>query len=743
MARTIMELFRSNDSYKYGTPYSEVKSDKETLIEQEISGIRIKSLVELNNPLIYGNEATRIALRSTPLLETMKTNTTGENAGGGLLGGKISQARNFVNDKLGIPAGLIPSTVGDKIIELRKSKIKDNAEKAGLESADSQTPITPEGFGPNGSDVGKFLKQTGGGNPTTIGKQALGKGIGLLKDKVRKGLFGGPQSIGEAAGDDNAEKIKEYSNKNPYTKILKDVRDYKREGGYQELTDYENESPIKFANASDSQVDLRKVSPAYAVSRGGIMRFGNTEYAFEAKDLKENKKLKTQYSSESPYATHYNNEGKGKLVEGSKANQSLGELYGLNNLGDNINTVSVADDYSLDENDAFIKVGDKVHHDLIPLWFRRKGGTKPIAFRAIISGLTESSSPSWSSQKFLGNPYSFYLYEGIERNISFNLKVAAASPVELANIWERLKVLTSYTYPTIKNGLSNPPIIEFRLGSMYSNRTSFIETLQYTIPDEGNWETNGDVVGYLPKIVDISMTLKFIEQEGDEQQVYDFNLSKAAVKKINEQREVNFSTKEQINSNGTVNRAKPIKITVKKQASVLGISDMKPKVLKSTDPNVPAQTPASSETATEDIKTESAQSSASTTLDGKTPIQAAKEEEKKSNMTRLQSKTFTSLKVRRGERIKVEIIPKSKLPYYAKQESLDNPGWVYVKSEGPHKTTGQNTYVFEEISTMGVRYELMYGSGTIPTDPTPRELAMDRATGVDMRSKKERMQGKR
>jgi len=711
MSRTIMELFHSS-----GLKES-VKADKETFIEQEISGIRIKSLVELNNPLIYGNEATRIALRTTPTLDAIKKNTTSVDGGGGLIGGAITDARNFVNDKLGIPSALTPSKVSDKVIELRADK---------KSKTNSQTPITQDSYGPNGSLVGKFLKDTGGGNPTTIGKQALGKGIGLLKDKAREGLFGGPQSIGEAAGDDNAEKIKEYSNTNPYTKILKDVRNYKNEGGYQEFKDYENESPIKFANASDSQVDLRKVSPAYAVSRGGLMRFGNTEYAFEPNTIKESKKLKTQYSSETPYATRYNSEGKGELVKGSKAEESLGELYGLNNLGDNINTISVADDYSLDENDAFIKVGTDTYKDLIPLWFRRKGGTKPIAFRAIISGLTESSTPSWSGQKFLGNPYSFYLYEGVERSISFNLKVAAASPIELANIWERLKVLTTYTYPTIKNGLSNPPIIEFRLGSMYNNRTSFIETLQYTIPDEGNWETDGEVVGYLPKIVDISMTLKFIEQEGAEQRVYDFNLSKAAVDKINQQREVNFSTKEQINSNGTYNRAKPMKVTIKKQASGLGISDTKPTILKSVNPNVPSQTPPSSDRATEDIKTESAQSSASTTLSNKTPIQATKEEEKKSNMNPFQSKTFTSLKVRRGAKVKVESIPKNKLPYYAKQESLDNPGSIYVKSEGPHSIKGGNVYVFEEISPSGTRHLLMNGTGTIPTDPTPRELAMER-----------------
>ena len=272
---TIKEIYEGQSSWIFGTNYTSLKSDTETLVEQETSGIRIKSLVELNNPLIYGNEATRIALRTTPTLDAIKQNATdpfGSEAGGGLIGGKITQARNFVNDKLGIPSALTPSKVSDKVIELRADK---------KSQTNSQTPITQDSYGPNGSLVGKFLKDTGGGNPTTIGKQALGKGIGLLKDKARKGLFGAPQSIDEVVGDDNAEKIKEYSNTNPYTKVLKDVREYKREGGYQELKDYENESPIKFANASDSQVDLRKVSPAYAVSRGGIMRFGNTEYAFE------------------------------------------------------------------------------------------------------------------------------------------------------------------------------------------------------------------------------------------------------------------------------------------------------------------------------------------------------------------------------------------------------------------------------------------------------------------------------
>ena len=95
-------------------------------------------------------------------------------------------------------------------------------------------------MGKNGTGLGALLKSTGGGNPTTIGKQALGKGIGLAKDKLRGALFGGGQSIGEAVGE---KRETEYTNSNPYTKVLKEERDYKSEGGYKTLEEYEEETP--------------------------------------------------------------------------------------------------------------------------------------------------------------------------------------------------------------------------------------------------------------------------------------------------------------------------------------------------------------------------------------------------------------------------------------------------------------------------------------------------------------------
>lgn len=768
--QTIIETFPKDDLYKFGTNYSKVKSDKETLIEQETTGIRIKSAVDFNNPLIYGNETTRIALRSTPSLDKMKSGTGGTEGGGGLIGQglekitggnitSLSEARDYVNDKLGIPTKLIPTSVLNTG-ELQKGEEPD--------TMITLSKIRKDGAG---TELGKFLQNTGGGNFSTIGNQALGQGISLVKDKARTTLFGDAATIGTNDAESNplkqgyryssqlpystqilvrknaepnedeiqlpskevTDEIKkntdikltelkpigetqvriDYSKELTYTSVLENVRRYKDDGGFLSESEYQNDKPITFGNG---KIDLRKVSPAYSTVRGSDLRYGTSEYAFEAKTIEESRKLKREYNSEAPYVRKYKNGEASELSKGTIYENGLEKFMGLDK-SDELNKISVADNLKLDENDAFIKKGDETIGDLIPLWFKRKGGESVIVFRAIITSLTESTSPSWNGQKFLGNPYQFYLYEGVERNISFTLTVAAASPMELAGIWERLKVLTSYTYPTIKNQLSNPPIIEFRLGSMYNHKTAFIEQLQYTVPDSGVWETNG-ALGYLPKFIEVAMTLKFIESAGDEQRLYDFNLSKEAVKKINEQREIDFST-ESVASNGAIKRDKPIKVSVVKQSSDVAKTGTGPKapVLTSLNPNVPNQTIPSSDASTDDIKTQAAQSAAADSLKGKTPIQATKEQENKSNITTRQSEYIQNQKIKYGPDVKVEVIPQNRLPKEADDFRFIGAGTInqiFVKIEGP-TPSGKNAYRFEQLTASGNPYILLQGLGETPS----------------------------
>ena len=85
------------------------------------------------------------------------------------------------------------------------------------------------------------------------------------------------------------------------------------------------------------------------------------------------------------------------------------------------------------------------------------------------------------------------------------------------------------------------------MGDLYKDRVSFIESLQYTIPDNSNWQLDGtqkdyessgdffDKVGAsktsvdkdykLPHLIEVAITLKFLEQRNnteDRTKLYSF-----------------------------------------------------------------------------------------------------------------------------------------------------------------------------------------------------------------------------
>jgi hypothetical protein len=600
---SILELFHSS-----GLKES-VKADTETLVEQETSGIRIKSLVELNNPLIYGNEATRIANRSTSDVEEMTTSNGGSGTDGGLIGkglsklgidGGISGLRDKVNSKLGIPTNAIPTRL---------------LGKEGFTDLKSTDPVTLDTYGDNGTEIGKFLKQTGGGNPKTIGKQALGKGIGVAKDVLRGALFG--EGAEEATNGTNLEYAVEFTdNTNKYTEVKKTQRLVSPDGAQKDLE----------KNSKLGGVKLQSVSPIYGLKRKEEDRRG----WLQGREYGMNSLENSRYSPAEPKRSIVKDVDKDGNPTNYFAETKMESEYRLTN-GDGLNTISPADDFTMEDN-AFMKVGEEVYRDFVPLWFKKIGATKPLVFRAIISGLTETSTPSWSGNKFIGNPYSFYTYSGVERSVSFNIKLMASSPIELNVIWERLKVLTSYTYPTIYKGLSNPPIIEFRLGSMYVDRVAYVDSLTYTIPDESNWETDGNI-GYLPKTIDVALSMKFIESGGAEDRLYDMDISKAAAKTINDARKDEVDAiNEEAKTRGGKAVAVPQKVTEKKQSSVtvlkgkgssaFGKAKDVLKSLKGKADDV-TTTPADKEASIPDPK--AGQSAIVEKLDGKTPIEAIKE----------------------------------------------------------------------------------------------------------------------
>ena len=583
---TPSEFFPVQKKFKGSTQEKSVKSDTETLVETELKGIRKNTAVELNNPRLYGNEAVRIMNRTTKSVEDMKGSTGGTSATGGLIGkgiGKltggritsISGVRDFVNSKLGIPSNAIPTYV-NKTGELQQGKEQDTMITLAKIKNDAR-----------GTLVGQLLKQSGGGTPATIGKQILGKGISLGKDKLRGFLFGQPAQLGintskpanggwdYSSQSNYSTQIREARAQNEAPAVegidkaksdaLKKANDIKQKGK-EKLGNFigsakdklkgtsaetkpeidkvvESQTQVKTTPSSElpytktldgykteggdeklTRIDLSLVSPVYGVDRKSTSgKYGKGDYAFQ--DIKNNTGVYSPYNPDKSYST-------------TKPN-NLETYHGIKNGSDLINKSGI---FPGDVKDAKSGPSDYLNdRDLIPFWIRLKSTNDTIHFRSIITGLSETVSPSWSSNKFFGNPFNFYTFDSVERSVSFTLTTYCLNPSELSKMWTKIEFLTDVAYPKISpnpkstNRYITPPIIDFRLGDMYVEKIGFIETLSYSIPDNGTWETVADGA-LLPKIVEISIGIKFIETADESDIKYKIHRSKDQIKLINDRR---------------------------------------------------------------------------------------------------------------------------------------------------------------------------------------------------------------
>lgn len=528
----------------------------ETLLEQEVVGARI--IRGLSIPVLYGSDLPRLTLRTTPLLDAMKAGAGGSEGDGGLIGGAIAGATAAVSKFLGLPQTIIPT------------RVHKYSEAGGLNAFDRKgetqnimvdlAKIKKSG---EGSLLGKFLKDGGGGNLKTIGKQAIGGAINLAKDKIRGKLFGDRSTTGfntagsNKDGSNTSVNYGSYDNELGVTtkdNLITGVRDvgglmYSKtfnltidENGKNENDKFPNK--LSFIDNSEEGLGSLANKTPNVVKR-----------KFKIPSLKD---FKEWESEELPlYSQLYNNLKRNAIENAANKDGTLKETekVGFKTIGEAIDegeenspifgengTEKFPDKLELtiernrispiverDEKITLLKLGIETTKDTInqlaigneskddyaPLIFKAVGGDS-IQFRATIDGLTETFSPSWDSNKFAGNPFSYHTYTGIERSVGFNFKIFSLNLDEHKIAWDKLNELTGLVYPLGYNSNSSikPPFIQFTLGDLYKKKYSFIDSLSYTFDDTTPWEI--DEKGYkLPTMISVSIGLKFLETRGN------------------------------------------------------------------------------------------------------------------------------------------------------------------------------------------------------------------------------------
>lgn len=175
----------------------------------------------------------------------------------------------------------------------------------------------------------------------------------------------------------------------------------------------------------------------------------------------------------------------------------------------------------------------------MPFFFKDLRDNQYVIFRAYVDGITDTPSPSWSEQTYIGRSESNWVYTGTNREISFNFHLAAQTAVELDSIYYKLNRLTSMVYPEymvdqfLQTGKQNvggeikpmfkvrmkPPLARMRLGDLFGNPSGqtrdgvlgFLKSLSYTWPDNSPWETrHGQRV---PKLIDVTVGWQVIHEQ--------------------------------------------------------------------------------------------------------------------------------------------------------------------------------------------------------------------------------------
>ena len=149
--------------------------------------------------------------------------------------------------------------------------------------------------------------------------------------------------------------------------------------------------------------------------------------------------------------------------------------------------------------------------DFIPFRFEDSNGNR-IVFRAILSGITDTFTPEYTAERYIGRPDNVYVYLGTTREVSFTFDIYPKSDQELVRLWEKMNYLAGLTYPSWAGAAGGgagmiAPFCKLTIGDMFKDTSGYISGLTYTVQDSGTWET---VWTKLPKYIQASCTFVYI-----------------------------------------------------------------------------------------------------------------------------------------------------------------------------------------------------------------------------------------
>jgi len=177
------------------------------------------------------------------------------------------------------------------------------------------------------------------------------------------------------------------------------------------------------------------------------------------------------------------------------------ELYNLGKgtiktLDKNPYSVGVSNQLQVPYGGKFADLGTKnLPTDFIKFRIRDAVNGKWIIFPAFITNITDTVTPEWTTERYIGRPDNVHLYNGAARNVNFEFRVAAFTKQEIPIIQEKMNALMGLGWPTFKKILSTDdeermvaPYIYLTIGDMFKNTPGYFNNITVTADESTTWE---------------------------------------------------------------------------------------------------------------------------------------------------------------------------------------------------------------------------------------------------------------
>ena len=167
--------------------------------------------------------------------------------------------------------------------------------------------------------------------------------------------------------------------------------------------------------------------------------------------------------------------------EGKEINQNIGQQKDGNGSVDKINMLPYGLDYTKTE-DADLK-------DFIKFRFKDVINNKFLVFRAILEGITDTVTPDYAEDRYIGRPDTLFVYQGVNRSISFTFSIYPKTKQELPILMDKLNYLVGLCYPSYTEGERMiSPFIELTMGDMFVDTPGILSGLTISVEEQSTWE---------------------------------------------------------------------------------------------------------------------------------------------------------------------------------------------------------------------------------------------------------------